>query len=525
MTPAIDPLDTEIRRAMGELANAAPPARPPESFDTDPLATEFEPLRTASASTTGESTGHRRRLLAVAATVIVAVAGVAVVVVNSDGDPTAISGVPTTPTAPNAPTTPENIPLADDALVSELADRRWVALERFDDPSPTARTPEFTVTSTPNGPAVAGFDGCNGYAGAFELDGNSIVGGEITSETVGCDAETLGFGGSIELVPDASTLVLAGADGSPLARFHDLALLDAASADDMPYTFFVDGLEGVGFTVDGVGATPCTRVGWNDTADGVRVELLETDACNLNLTGDRPASGWLADVTENGADALLAPEGIVLADDSSALYLRRLSVVEPNPDGITLAAGAVFGFQPGVGTGPDDVLAELVPRFGEPDFDSGLLAAERNVDDDGNVTVYSMCGDRAEYRELWWGDLSFGFWVDGSRTFLHYWKVGDERITAFLVPDVEVDPTTPTGLTTEDGVGVGDPATSIPDRFDISDSEQFFGYDPSGDPVIFSVLSANPAFTPSNVASPTIGGLYVVVDGEVIGFGAESFSC
>ena len=259
MTPAIDPLDTEIRRAMGELANAAPPTRPPESFDTDPLATEFEPLRTASASTTGESTGHRRRLLAVAATVIVAVAGVAVVVVNSDGDPTAISGVPTTPTAPNAPTTPENIPLADDALVSELADRRWVALERFDDPSPTARTPEFTVTSTPNGPAVAGFDGCNGYAGAFEFDGNSIVGGEITSETVGCDAETLGFGGSIELVPDTSTLVLAGEDGSPLARFHDLALLDAASADDMPYTFFVDGLEGVGFTVDGVGATPYTR--------------------------------------------------------------------------------------------------------------------------------------------------------------------------------------------------------------------------------------------------------------------------
>ena len=212
----------------------------------------------------------------------------------------------------------------------------------------------------------------------------------------------------------------------------------------------------------------------------------------------------------------------MLADDSSALYLRRLSVVEPDPDGITLAAGSVFGFQPGVGTGPDDVLAELVPRFGEPDFDSGLLPAERNVDDDGNVTVYSPCGGRAEYRELWWGDLSFGFWVDGSRTFLHYWKVGDERITAFLIPDVEAGPATPTGLTTEDGVGVGDPVTSIPDRFDISDSVRSDG--PSNDPVIFSVLSENPAFTPYNAASP-IGGLYVVVDGEVIGFGAESFSC
>jgi hypothetical protein len=45
---------------------------------------------------------------------------------------------------------------------------------------------------------------------------------------------------------------------------------------------------------------------------------------------------------------------------------------------------------------------------------------------------------------------------------------------------VEVGPATPTGWTTEDGVGVGDPATSIPDRFGISDSEQYFGFDPSG---------------------------------------------
>ena len=514
----MNPLDTEIRRAMGELADAAPPARPPESFGSESFTTEFEPLLTASTSETGQSTRHRGWLLAAAATVVVAVAGVALVMVDSDSSPTSISGSPTTPTAP------EIAPLADDALLSELADRRWVALDRFDDPSPTARTPEFTVSSTPNGPVVAGFDGCNGYGGSFEIDGTSIAGGEVISETVGCDAETLGFGGSIELLPGASTLVLVGADGSQLARFHDLALLDPASADDMPYTFFVDGLEGVAFVVSGVGFTQCTRVGWNDTDDGVRVELLETDTCTPG-SNSGPASGWLADVTESGADALLAPDGVLLAGDSSTLLLRRLEVVEPDPDGITLAAGAVFGFQPGIGTGPDDVLDALVPRLGPPDFDSGFLPPERTVDDDGNVTTLSMCGARAEYRELWWGDLSFGFWVDGSRTFLHYWKVGDERITAFLVPDVEVGPTTPTGLTTEDGIGVGDPVTSIPDRFDISDNEQFFGFDPSGDPVIFSVLSANPAFTPGSVVSPTVGGLYVAVDGEVIGFGDESFSC
>jgi hypothetical protein len=115
--------------------------------------------------------------------------------------------------------------------------------------------------------------------------------------------------------------------------------------------------------------------------------------------------------------------------------------------------------------------------------------------------------------------------VTGSRTFLHYWKVGDERITSFLVPDVEVGPVTPSGLVTEDGVGVDDPASSIPDRFDVSDAEQTFGFDPDPRPAIVSVLSSNPAFTPGNVTSTTLGGLYVVLDGEVIGFGAESFGC
>ncbi len=533
MNPAIDPVDTEIRRAMGELANAAPPARPPESFTTESFTTEsvdadspvadFAPLRTTSTTTTDPSSGRRGWLLAAAATVIVAVGGVALVVATADDSPTSVSGPPTLPTAP------EVSPLTGEALIDELADRRWVALDRFDDPSPTARTPEFTVTSASGGALVEGFDGCFTFRGSAGLDQETLDSDTISFGTQSCESDALDSGarldlldGSIELLPDAPTLVLVDPDGAPLARFHDLERLDPASAGDMPFTFFVDDLEPITFTVSGVGFTQCTRVGWEDTDTGVRVDLLETDACNLALS-DGLASGWLADATENGADVLLAPDGILLADDSSVLYLRRLDVVEPDPDGITLAAGAAYGFQPGLGTGPDDVLDALVPRFGPPDFDSGLLPAERNVDDDGNVIVYSMCGDRAEYRELWWGDLSFGFWIDGSRTFLHYWKVGDERITAFLVPDVEVGPVTPTGLTTEDDVGVGDPVTSIPDRFDVSDSVRSYG--PGNDPVIFSVLSANPESTPGSVVSPTIGGLYVVVDGEVIGFGAESFTC
>ena len=187
-TPASSPLDTEIRRAMGELANAAPPARPAESFTAESLRAgstrpEFQPPRTSSSD---QPSGQRGWLLAAAAAVVVAVVGVSLVLVNSDEPTTTISDVPPTPEHhPEAAVEP----LVGDALLAEVAGRRWVALERFDDPSPTARTPEFTVTAAAGDPIVEGFDG------------------------------------SIELAPDASTLALVDPDGAQLARFHDLARL------------------------------------------------------------------------------------------------------------------------------------------------------------------------------------------------------------------------------------------------------------------------------------------------------------
>lgn len=323
-------LDTEIRRAIGELANAAPPMREPDSFRR-----EFD-----DGPTTTES-GTSRWLLAAAAKVVVGLVGVVLVVATSDDTPTAIAPAPDT--AGPATGVPTGA-LAGDALLDELSGRRWVALERFDDPSPTARTPEFTVTSSSGAPFVDGFDGCNTYGGTFQLDDATVEGGEIASTTVGCDVETLGFGGTIELVPDAGTLLLSDLDGSPLARFHDLAQLPPASADDMPYTFFGDDLDSVAFGFLGDGRAGCTRIGWEESTDGVRIELLEIlDGCSFE---DGPLGGWLA------------------------------AIVEPDPDGVTLAAGAIFGVEPGLGTGPDDVLDEVVPRLGQPDADSGWLPAE-----------------------------------------------------------------------------------------------------------------------------------------------------
>lgn len=269
-------LDTEIRRAIGELANAAPPMREPDSFRR-----EFD-----DGPTTTES-GTSRWLLAAAAKVVVGLVGVVLVVATSDDTPTAIAPAPDT--AGPATGVPTGA-LAGDALLDELSGRRWVALERFDDPSPTARTPEFTVTSSSGAPFVDGFDGCNTYGGTFQLDDATVEGGEIASTTVGCDVETLGFGGTIELVPDAGTLLLSDLDGSPLARFHDLAQLPPASADDMPYTFFGDDLDSVAFGFLGDGRAGCTRIGWEESTDGVRIELLEIlDGCSFE---DGPLGGW-----------------------------------------------------------------------------------------------------------------------------------------------------------------------------------------------------------------------------------------
>ncbi|HSM66718.1 MAG TPA: hypothetical protein VK860_10475, partial [Ilumatobacteraceae bacterium] len=197
-----------------------------------------------------------------------------------------------------------------------------------------------------------------------------------------------------------------------------------------------------------------------------------------------------------------------------------------DPDGVTLAAGAIFGIEPGLGTGPDAVLAEIAPRLGPPDADSGWLPAERTVTPAGTVTVLTPCPDLTRYRELHWGDLSFAFWGAGSRAQLQYWNVGDGPAIGFDVPETNLPSAAPpTELETEDGVGVGDAVTAIPDRFDTSGIEQVFGSDPTDTVGRVTVLSSNPAFTPGSVASPTRGGGYIVVDDVVVGFGAQTFGC
>jgi hypothetical protein len=517
-------LDTEIRRAMGELANAAPPAREPESFRR--AFDDEEPATAPGASIeylvprdpgSGNRGGASRWLLATAATLVVGLVGVVLVMATSDDPSAPITTAPVT-TAPTAG-------LTGDALLDELSGRRWVALERFDDPSPSARTPEFTVTNSDGGASVDGFDGCNTYSGTFELDETSVERTEIASNGVGCDVETLGFGGSIELLPGADTLLLSEVDGSPLARFHDLARLTPATADDMPYTFFGDRLDSVTFVVSNVGFTECTRVGWEASTDGVGVELLETDIdCPIEFG---PLNGWLTDITTGGADAFVTPGGLLLANASSTLQLLLPPVAEVDPDGVTLAAGAIFGIEPGAGVSPEDVLDEVVPRLGQPDLDTGWVPLDQ-LTSDAMDPVFNPCSEtQGNYRELWWGDLSFGFWGSGSRTDLQFWNVGDRRL--MFSPDTPAPvPTNASGLVTDAGVGVGDPAASIPDTvatawdWNVGQADRF---EPGTLVLVVTVVSANPMSTPSNTAAPYRDGEYLVVDGVVAAFGSDPLSC
>ena len=265
----------------------------------------------------------------------------------------------------------------------------------------------------------------------------------------------------------------------------------------MPYTFLADDLETVTFTVSGVGVTDCTRLGWADTEGAVTVSFLETlSSCNAD---DVAIVDWLTDITSDGAEVFVTPGGLLLADPSSTLQLVRPPVVEVDPDGVTLAAGAMYGIEPGTGVSPDDVLDVVVPRLGPPDLDTGWVVAGDLPSETMNP-VFDPCSDvTGDSRESWWGDLSFGFGGSGSRTDLQFWNVGDRRLR--FGPDTPgTPPTITTGLTTEAGIGVGSAAASIPDDVATASNRnvgQADRFDGGVGVWVTSVVSANPEFTPA----------------------------
>lgn len=462
--------------------------------------------------------GHRWTwTLLAAATIVALIVGVVFVAGRSDDGAVELVPAETDP----APVT-GSAGLAGDELFAELEGRRWLALERVDDPSPTVLTSDVTFIGSADRPVIVAHDGCNVYGGTFRFDGTTIVDVDIAGEGESCEVDVLalGDGQQIELFTDGSSFLLLDPDGAPIARFTALDTLDQASAADMPGLRHLDRLEAVEFTDTGRGVALCTLLAWESLGDRVVVTLPDPDATNCGAAGFErsPVATKLRDLTTDGAEVLITPNGLLLVGDLGAIELRDLPIVAIDPDRVTIAAGALFGVRPGLGVTPDRLIEAVDPMLGAPDQDTGWID-RRN---DGPPT--QTCGLN-DFREIAWGDLVAGFWGSGSRTVLLYWYVGDERVVQSNTPESELtEPTVASNLITEQGVGIGDDADAIPDRFNVVRGE---GIEVSpGDTIEFVIVATrNPDSTFDNLASPTLGGVYLIVDDTVVGFGAGILVC
>jgi hypothetical protein len=474
----------------------------------------------ASAGRDSTGLGRRGRVLLAAAAIVILIAGLVFVTGRSDDGTVELD--PAGDLDPDA--------LRGDDLFGELEDRRWLALERYDDPSPTVLTSDVTFTGSADSPEIVGHDGCNAYGGTFTLAGASLEDASLSAEGEACDVEVLSLesGQQIELLPDADSFVLHTDDGARSARFTDLASLTPATADDMPGVWRMDD-QSVEFTFGGRGVVGlCTGLTW-DERDGGVVVLLGADqrGCEDVANDDdqiefSPVAAEIRELTTDGADVFRSADALLLVGELGAIELRTLPTVEVRPDQVTIAAGALFGVEPGVGVSPDDVIDAVAPVLGAPDQDTGWIE-HRNLD-----APIQTCG-LGNYREIAWGDLVTGFWGAGSRSVLLFWSVGDRRINAWITPESELAPPTgPSGVTTEHGVGIGDPIDAIPDRFNITWTDWATGderFDPGADVQLVIVASRNPRGTPGNLEPASRAGGYLVIDGTVAAFGAATLNC
>lgn len=502
MTPPTDDRD------VASIVLAAT-VQPSDEFRRE-LAARIREVPNAADIRVRPSAGRHRPLwtvMAVAAAVALLVAGIVLIAGRSDdGSLTPADR-------------PDGSSLTGDALFAELAGRRWLALERFDDPSPTVLTSDVSFAASTDRPEIVAHDGCNPYGGTFVFDGTAISAPRFTTEGEACDIDVLTLTGDerIELFPDATTFVLQAADGTPLARFTDVDSLVPTTADELPGVRHVDGLEAVEFIPSGLGsANLCTQLTWEEHDDGVVVELRST--CDGRPIEPSRVAAEIVDLTSAGAEVSTTPAGVVLVGERGAIELRDLPTAEIRDDRVTIAAGALFGVRPGLGVTPDELIEAADAILGAPDQDTGW------VDRRNEGPPVQTCGLN-DFREIAWGDLVAGFWGSGSRTVLLYWYVGDERVVGWNTPDSElVAPTAATGLTTEQGVGIGDDDDAIPDRFNVARVEGIdLGPATTADQVIVS--TRNPASTSDNLERATVGGSYLIVDGVVVGFGAQAPDC
>jgi hypothetical protein len=98
---------------------------------------------------------------------------------------------------------------------------------------------------------------------------------------------------------------------------------------------------------------------------------------------------------------------------------------------------------------PDDVVETVAGALGQPTWDTGWQPMPAEFDCTGNDS----------YRTVWWSDVRMTFERTPIGAILSAWSVGDPAASP-LAPVGPLPTTTdsPSGLSTQDGIGVGTPA-------------------------------------------------------------------
>ncbi len=409
-----------------------------------------------------DRSGSRAAMLVAAVTVFLAVAIGALASWRGDTEAPATPPAPTPAPTTVAPTT--TAPALPAGLVG--VEGTWL-LAAVDGVAWTGPTVPLVRVE---GGTLVGWDGCNG--GSWSTPTADDLGLASTTMVL-CEVAVPEIFGATTAELDGATLRLSGPSGEfdflPLAAGIVPTLDELVGAweiGDTTVRVSTDSALGLvidvgtcGFAVELDGAVLTPVVGPESPASCVG----PAEAGFARALAD-PAVQLLAVVVDDvlyltvGADADAAPS------EAYAL-VRAVGEVpgevpaEPILDGVSLERGEVFGLGPdwSAETVPpdqtaDDTLTRVSALLGPVGADTGWYELGLT-----GVSGDPQCLAGAEYRVLWWGDLSVAFRRLDGVELLWTWSVGDPRASGFgdRGEPAVADTGTATALVTEAGIAVG----------------------------------------------------------------------
>ena len=153
-------------------------------------------------------------------------------------------------------------------------------------------------------------------------------------------------------------------------------------------------------------------------------------------------------------------------------------------DGDPGATPSVFGHAALTEVDETALVEDVSEALGDADADAGWVPMP---------SAYA-CTGASEYRSLLWDDIRYVLTrrdVDPGRTYLSAWTIGDTELA--FSPPLDAEITEASGITTDDGIGLGTSADQLEDlEWDQSlrEDDRFLGLAGIG-PVIFQLDVSN----------------------------------